>query len=214
MGLQGSRRTLGLFFCVYDHFPFLLFCIYHRRVLLLFPRLFACCVAVCAKSETRPLSKMALRAMISVLLLLLVHTSHGHFTINYPTPLGSDSNNEGIGPCGGFKFSDAPSVSEFHVGGDAIALVTTHPQANILFRATLDTTASENWSQLWPIVGQYGLGAYCQASVTVPAGWAGSNGIIQVIEDAVDGTLYQVGCRSSTFLPVQPADELMESAPV
>jgi hypothetical protein len=126
------------------------------------------------------------------LTLFIASLSTAHFTINYPSPLGVDANNEGIGPCGGFSFSASSNVTEFHVDGDAIALVTTHPQANILFRGTLDKTASSNWTNLFPIVGQYGLGAYCQPSIVVPASWTGSGGIIQVIENAVDGMLYQV----------------------
>ncbi len=125
--------------------------------------------------------------------LLFAKISIAHFTINFPSPLGSDSNNEGTGPCGGFTFSASSSnITDFHVGGDAIALITSHPQASILLRGTLDMSASGNWTTLFPVVGQYGLGAFCEPSIVVPGSWTGSTGIIQVIEDAVDGMLYQV----------------------
>jgi hypothetical protein len=124
--------------------------------------------------------------------LLLAILANAHFTINIPLPLGNDANNEGIGPCGGFKYSPSSNVTEFHVGGDAIALATLHPQANILFRGTLDTSASGNWTQLFPVIGQYGLGTFCEPNIEAPLSWVGFVGLIQVIEDAVDGMLYQV----------------------
>jgi hypothetical protein len=71
-------------------------------------------------------------------------------------------------------------------------MVTAHPQANILFRGTLDMSASSNWTNLFPVFAQYGIGAFCKPDLTVPASWAGFTGIIQVIQDAVDGMLYQV----------------------
>lgn len=125
-------------------------------------------------------------------ILLFANLTTAHFTINTPLPLGNDVSSEGIGPCGGFKYSPSSNVTDFHVGGDAIVLATLHPQANILFRGTLDTSASVNWTQLFPVVGQYGLGTICEPSIEAPLSWVGSVGLIQVIEDAVDGMLYQV----------------------
>jgi hypothetical protein len=61
-----------------------------------------------------------------------------------------------------------------------------------LIRGTLDATASGNWSDLFPVFAEYGLGAFCEASVPAPAGWAGSRGVIQVLQDAEDGVHYQV----------------------
>jgi hypothetical protein len=75
-------------------------------------------------------------------------------------------------------------------------LTSIHPQATWLFRATLDLTASGNWTSLLPAIQQTGLGAYCEQGVTVPASWAGSKGIIGVVQDAPDGILYQVYCTS------------------
>ena len=76
---------------------------------------------------------------------------------------------------------------------DMLKIVTSiHPQATWLFRATLDTTASGNWTSLLPSIQQTGLGDYCERDVQVPASWAGSKGIIGVVQDAPDGILYQV----------------------
>lgn len=129
--------------------------------------------------------------LLLTFILLFTTTSNSHFLLNYPNSLGFDANNEDSGPCGGFSVSFS-NASDYHVGGDSIALTTLHPQSNLLFRGTLDSTASGNWSNFLPVVGQYGLGAFCEASVAVPAMWAGSRGVIQVIQDAEDGVHYQV----------------------
>ena len=124
-------------------------------------------------------------------ILLFSRPSNSHFLLNYPTSLGVDDNNENSSPCGGFS-PTFTTASDFHVGGDSIALTTLHPQSNFLIRGTLDATASGNWSDLFPIFAEYGLGAFCEASVAAPAAWAGSRGVIQVLQDAEDGVHYQV----------------------
>ena len=58
------------------------------------------------------------------------------------------------------------------------------------FRATLDTTASGGWISLLPDTIETGTGAYCQRGLTLPTSWTGSTGIIGVIQDSLDGTLY------------------------
>jgi hypothetical protein len=116
-----------------------------------------------AQNSIEPFSKMSLIWSLGIsATFLLFNVSLAHFTINYPAPLGVNSDNEGLAPCGGFTFSASSSnTTEFHAGGDAIAIVTSHPQANILFRGSLDTTASGNWIDIFPVVGQYGLGSLC-----------------------------------------------------
>jgi hypothetical protein len=104
---------------------------------------------------------------------------------------------ENVSPCGGFPISFS-SATDYHVGGDSIALTTLHPQSNFLFRGTLDPIASGKWSNFLPVVGEYGLGAFCEAIVAVPASWVGSQGIIQVVQNAEDGVHYQV--RSCSIL--------------
>jgi len=69
------------------------------------------------------------------------------------------------------------------------------PKAIWLFRATLDLTASGNWTTLLPAIAQTGLGDYCEQDVMVPVSWAGSKGVLQVVQDALDGILYQVNLR-------------------
>jgi hypothetical protein len=121
---------------------------------------------------------------------------NAHFLLNYPTTVGFNDDNEGNGPCGGFTvdFSKA-NVTNFYVGGDAIALTSTHPASVWLMRATLDQTAGGNWTNLLPAIAQQTLGNFCETGVKVPESFAGQKGVIQVIEDAVDGQLYQVCSR-------------------
>jgi hypothetical protein len=132
---------------------------------------------------------MYLPAILAI--LFLAERTTAHFLLNYPTSLGFDDNNEDASPCGGFTPSFG-SASSYHVAGDAIALTSLHPQSNFLFRATVDPTASENWTDLLPIVGEYSLGAFCEQDVPAPAAWAGKQGVLQVIQHAEDGVHYQV----------------------
>jgi hypothetical protein len=136
-------------------------------------------------------------------LLLLSRPSSSHFILSYPTSLGFDANNENVSPCGGFPISFS-SATDYHVGGDSIALTTLHPQSNFLLRGTLDPTASGNWSNFLSVVGEYGLGAFCEVTVAVPASWIGSQGIIQVLQNVEDGVHYQVrSCSMFVLFPAQ-----------
>ena len=124
---------------------------------------------------------------------VLVGQSTAHFLLNYPPTIGFDDSLEATPPCGSFTVDfSTDNVTDFHVGGDSLAMTSIHPQATWLFRATLDQTASGNWSVLLPAIVQTGLGDYCERDVMVHATFAGSKGVIQVIQDAPDGILYQV----------------------
>jgi hypothetical protein len=133
---------------------------------------------------------LQLQAILLCLALGLAQVN-AHFLLNYPTTVGFNDDQEGTAPCGGFDVSFA-NVTNFYVGGDSIAVTSTHPASTWLFRATLDTKAAGNWSVLLPAIAQATLGQFCEKSVTVPASFAGQQGVIQVIEDAVDGQLFQV----------------------
>lgn len=132
----------------------------------------------------------ASRSLLIGLCLGLVQVN-AHFLLNYPASVGFSDGDEGKAPCGGFDVSFS-IVTNFYVGGDAIALTSTHPGSVWLYRATLDTTAAGNWTVLLPAIAQATQGQFCEKDVTVPASFAGQKGVIQVIEDAVDGQLFQV----------------------
>ncbi|SPJ73056.1 uncharacterized protein FTOL_02785 [Fusarium torulosum] len=125
--------------------------------------------------------------------------SLAHFEVKYPDTIGFKDDDEDKSPCGGFT----PDLSknklvDFHVGGEAIALRSTHQQGNWLFRVTLDEKANGDWEQVFPIVQQSGLGDFCQPQVTVPEKYAGKKGWVNVVSSAVDGLLYQ--CIAANFV--------------
>jgi hypothetical protein len=143
---------------------------------------------------------MALRSLAAATLLL--SAANAHFSLEAPPPLEGDSMNEDLqpnGPCGG----GVPDLSQneatdFHVGGDAVALALGHPQANFLIRATLDSGAKGNWTQLFPIFMQSGRGNLCEPAVTAPEEWAGQKGFIGIACAAPDGMLFQ--CAAVNFV--------------
>ncbi|KAI9665278.1 MAG: hypothetical protein M1829_005752 [Trizodia sp. TS-e1964] len=123
---------------------------------------------------------------------LFLQRAAAHFILDYPVSAGFDDDGESSYPCGGFNVTFGANNTDYHVGGEAIALTTFHPQANWLYRATLDQSASGNWTNLLPVISQTALNGFCEPSVAVPASWAGKRGVIQVVGNAVDGLLYQV----------------------
>jgi hypothetical protein len=132
--------------------------------------------------------------LVATILSSLLSTATAHFELIQPPPLG-DGNEDGQvnGPCGGVTVNlDEDAKTDFHVGGDAVAVLLAHPQANWLIRGTLDSTASGNWTQLFPIVMQSGHGNFCEPAVAAPAEWAGKKGIISTVCNAPDGLLFQV----------------------
>lgn len=130
--------------------------------------------------------------------LLLASSVSAHYSLLIPKPLGTDDEQQGSGPCGGYTpdFSKN-TVSDFHVGGSNVGMRLGHPQATWLFRGTLDKTGQNNWTQLFPHVTQSGLGNFCEPSIPAPESWAGKEGIIGVVGKAEDGLLFTVSCPNS-----------------
>ena len=126
--------------------------------------------------------------------LVFASAATAHFNLMVPTPIGFNEDKEDTAPCGGFTpdFSDASKVIDFHVGGEPVGVKLGHTQAQWLFRGTLDQTGSSNWTMLFPIVMQSGLGLFCEPSIPAPESWVGKQGVLGVVADAPDGLLYQV----------------------
>lgn len=116
---------------------------------------------------------------------------NGHFNLNYPTTLGFDSAKEGQNPCGGFEPS-LDKTTDFHIGGDVIAVRSTHPKSNWYFRATTNEKAAGGWVNILPEIEQTGLGSYCEQDLKLPESFAGKKGFVQAVQHAVDGDLFQV----------------------
>lgn len=131
--------------------------------------------------------------------IFFISAANAHFNLIAPPTIGFDDDKESNGPCGGFTpdFTNKSALVDFHVGGEPVALKLGHSQANWLFRGTLDETASGNWTQLFPIVQQSGLGLFCETAIPAPESWVGKQGVVGVVANAVDGLLYQVGAAAS-----------------
>lgn len=134
-----------------------------------------------------------LRSVVTATLLLAA-SANAHFTVQYPAPVGPfKDDDEDKGPCGGYSpsLADVKTV-DFHVGGDAIATLSTHPQTTWLYRITTDDIAKNNWTQVYNLVQQTGLGNYCAKTVTIPSDYVGKKAILSIVAAGPDGLLYQV----------------------
>jgi len=59
------------------------------------------------------------------LVALLASSSSAHFLLNFPPTIGFSDDDETTAPCGGFTVDFATdNVTDFHVGGDSIAVVS------------------------------------------------------------------------------------------
>ncbi|KAI0444966.1 hypothetical protein F4803DRAFT_548596 [Xylaria telfairii] len=140
-----------------------------------------------------------LRSVLATALLVAAR-ANAHFTVQYPTTVGEfKDDDEDKEPCGGYS----PNIStietvDFHVGGDAVATKSTHPQTNWLYRITFDDLAKNNWTQVYGIVQQSGPGDYCTKDITVPAEYVGKKAILSVVGSGIDGVLYQ--CSAVNFV--------------
>jgi hypothetical protein len=132
----------------------------------------------------------------------LFSAAHAHFELLVPTALEGAQMNEDLeanAPCGGgVPNLETNTATDFHVDGDAVSWVLGHSQANWLVRATLDSHAASNWTQLFPILQQSGQGRFCEPAVTAPKEWAGKKGFIGIACAAPDGMLFQ--CAAVNFV--------------
>ncbi|KAE9362642.1 hypothetical protein N431DRAFT_424425 [Stipitochalara longipes BDJ] len=145
------------------------------------------------------MASFSLISLLRIHITLLASLSSAHFIANIPPPLSSNINNEDVPPCGGTTPSSNDNLTNFHVGGDAIGLTTLHAQSYFAFLGMPgDSLSPANWSYLIPTVEQYGLNSFCEPSIAVPASWAGSSGLLQIIQDSEDGVHYQ--CMHVNFV--------------
>lgn len=149
----------------------------------------------------------------TLLTLALSQLSFAHFILEYPISAGFDDDVDGTAPCGGQAVNFTSSSSNVTVDRFAVALYSTHPQAEWLYRATLSSEAPYNWTNILPVVDQTSIGAFCLSDLSVPSEFAGQQGIIQVMQDAADGVLYQVS-PPRLSIPVFQANVYRQCAPV
>jgi len=121
----------------------------------------------------------------------LLSIASAHFKLNYPTTIGFSDDDEGTGPCGSFDPTSRMSVTNFDLDMAPISLTSTHPAATWVIRGALLNNTNE-FVTLMGTVEQDSMGDYCTQAAVVPEKWAGQDGIIQVVQKATDGFLYQV----------------------
>ncbi|KIW70577.1 hypothetical protein PV04_02833 [Phialophora macrospora] len=125
-------------------------------------------------------------------------SASAHFILQYPNSVGFSDDDEGTSPCGGFDVTFSSNDSSIPVGGFPVSLLSTHPAADFLFRATTDQQPPFNFTNLLPVVSETGVGQFCLPALVAPADFAGKPGVIQVIQDGPDGILYQ--CAAVNFV--------------
>lgn len=137
---------------------------------------------------------MQLSTFIPPLSLLLASSSSfvsAHFQLNYPTSLGFDEDKETGYPCGGSPIQFDSADTLIAVDSFPVALLSTHPKGKFTYRATLSQKEPFQWVELLA-VDETGLGNFCLPNLRAPANYSGSSGLVQVIGEVGDGTLYQV----------------------
>ncbi len=143
-----------------------------------------------------------LRSLVAATLLFL-SAANAQFELLLPPSLEGDyvtKKLETTGACGG-GVPDLMSnpTTDFHVDGDAVAILLDQPQCNVLMGATLDAHADGGWAQLFPVIQVSGPGNFCQPAVTAPKEWVGKKAIIGIVCKAPDNTQrYQVRSELET----------------
>ena len=152
---------------------------------------------------------MQLSTLLPTFFLLFAGSSnvvHAHFRLDYPVSLGFNEDTEPTYPCGGSPIVFADNDTSIPVDSFPIGLLSTHPQGDFSYRVALGQKEPYQWVELLAVT-ETGLGNFCLPNLKAPASYAGSSGLIQVVGQVGDGTLYQVSihaiqmkARSSTDL--------------
>jgi len=125
------------------------------------------------------------------LVLGLASAASAHFVLQTPVGIGYDDAKELEGPCGGFSASDRGTVNNWAVGGDSVGGLTTHPSVTWEFNVALLSDLSFR-----PLVNPFrqsaGVGNFCFSGIRGFEAWVGRDVVLQVIQNAPDGRLYQV----------------------
>jgi hypothetical protein len=130
-----------------------------------------------------------LTSLVSALFLASCATAHFH--VRTPAPLGTTTEKENIGPCGGETADFSKKGTDFHVGGDAIGLSSGHPVSQWGFRITTDQKAEGNWTEIYQQFEQQGPGDICLPKVSVPESYVGKKALLNIVSSGDDGMLFQ-----------------------
>ncbi|KAJ9134361.1 hypothetical protein NKR23_g10202 [Pleurostoma richardsiae] len=135
-------------------------------------------------------------------ILLASALGAAHFVLEVPPSIGFNDAIEATAPCDGFDITSRKIVTDFPVAGSPIQILSTHPKAEWEVRAALLNNTS-NFTYMVPRISQQGIGIFCLPSVPGIADWEGLEVIMQMIQHAVDGALYQ--CAALKFVSGPPA---------
>ncbi|KAK5121665.1 hypothetical protein LTR85_004837 [Meristemomyces frigidus] len=124
--------------------------------------------------------------------------SSAHFILHWPPTAGFDDDLESTSPCGSATVTVNSSSPQVQIDRFAIMIQNTHPQGEWMFRGTTDTQAPYNWTDITPVVNTTGIGDFCLDDMHAPSEFAGKAGVIQVVDNSVDGMLYQ--CAPVNFV--------------
>ncbi|KAG4434228.1 hypothetical protein IFR05_010298 [Cadophora sp. M221] len=128
---------------------------------------------------------------------LIEIVAEAHFQLAIPTSLGFDDDLEGVAPCGNFEPSIRTNATDFPISGGNVGLFTSHSTSNLEFKAALTTNLTQ-WVSLTPVLSQSGLGYFCEPQIPGPKAWEGKSAVLQVIQTAHHGALYQ--CAAIKFV--------------
>lgn len=134
-----------------------------------------------------------MRAQILSTLAFTVTLASAHFQVLYPpTGLELQEDQETTGPCGGPDPTIGDGTADVQVDRFAVSIRSSHPEGSWSFRGTTSTSAPYNFTDITPMIETSGVGDFCLTMLSAPSEWAGSSGIIQIIDNSDDGKLYQV----------------------
>lgn len=137
---------------------------------------------------------MHLKLDLTTLLTFYITVGSGHFVLQIPTSLGYDDVNEATAPCDTFDPTNrSGTITSWTVAGYPVSVISTHSAVTWEFRVA-KVSSPTVWTSLTPILTQTGTGHFCEPQIPGlnSASWLGVPAVLQVIQHAPDGALYQV----------------------
>lgn len=129
------------------------------------------------------------------ILLAFAGIASAHFRLNYPAAIlpGDDDDGEGTGPCGGSTLNVTSSSTKLNVNQFEVSIMNGHPTGDFSFFASTSTSEPYNFTRLTSNIESSGVGSFCATGMSAPSSFAGKAGVLQVVDNSVDGQLYLVG---------------------
>ncbi|KAI0021642.1 hypothetical protein F4780DRAFT_778430 [Xylariomycetidae sp. FL0641] len=144
---------------------------------------------------------MQLRSLITTVGLAAT-TALATFTLDVPAAVGTDVDQQGTGPCGGFNVSSNATAMLWPNRGHDVRLRNITDSSSLFqFRAWL-AGDMDNWVELFPDTPSHKQGELCIVRVRAPVdpAWYGKPAVFQLSQRAGNGvTNYQ--CAAVTFVP-------------